>query len=58
MHFSLATVLAVAPLLAAASPLAKQPLTTIPLSKKSNLYAQDGSLNLDALRGQLAASTA
>lgn len=53
MHFSLATILAVVPLLASASPLAQSPRATIPLSKRSNLYKEDGALNLDVLRGQL-----
>ena len=53
MHFSLATILAIAPLLASASPLAQSPRATIPLAKRSNLYQADGSVNLDVLRGQL-----
>jgi cathepsin D len=57
MHFSLATILAIVPLLASASPLAQQPRVTIPLQKKSNVYRTDGSVNVDVLKGQIAAST-
>lgn len=57
MHFSLATILVIVPLLASASPLAQQPRVTIPLQKKSNVYRSDGSVNIDVLKGQIAAST-
>lgn len=57
MHFSLATILAVLPLLASATPLAQSPRVTIPISKRSNLRRSDGSVNAEALKGSVAAST-
>jgi cathepsin D len=56
MHFSLATIIAVVPLLASASPLAKQPHSTISLARKSNLHQDDGSLDADKLSGHLSSS--
>ncbi|KAG8805054.1 hypothetical protein FRC17_005752 [Serendipita sp. 399] len=58
MYFSLATLFAIAPLLSIASPVPQALRTTIPLSKRNTLYREDGSLNLDVLRGQLARTTA
>jgi len=56
MHFSLATIIAVVPLLASASPLAKQPHSTISLARKSNLHQEDGSIDPDKLKGHVASS--
>jgi cathepsin D len=56
MHFSLATIIAVVPLLASASPLAKQPHSTVSLARKSHLHQEDGSLDADKLKGHLAVS--
>jgi cathepsin D len=50
MHFSIGTILAIVPLLVSASPLAEQPRVTIPLSERSNLFKQDGFVNLDKVR--------
>ncbi|PVF94542.1 acid protease [Serendipita vermifera] len=57
MQFSLATILAVLPLLAAASPLAQQPRVTIPLTKRSNVRRADGSVDIDVMKLQVAHST-
>ncbi|KII94327.1 hypothetical protein PLICRDRAFT_101811 [Plicaturopsis crispa FD-325 SS-3] len=57
MHFTIGTVLAVLPLLATATPVAKQPRATIPLHRRNNLVKDDGSVNADALRAQLARAT-
>jgi cathepsin D len=56
MHFSLATIIAVVPLLVSASPLAKQPHSTISLVRKSNLHQEDGSIDDDKLKGHLAST--
>ncbi|KAG9052915.1 hypothetical protein FS842_009044 [Serendipita sp. 407] len=58
MHFSVATLLTIAPLLALSSPVPQSPRATIPLSRRSNLYREDGSLDLAVLRGQLSRTTA
>ncbi|KIM26783.1 hypothetical protein M408DRAFT_177621 [Serendipita vermifera MAFF 305830] len=58
MHFSLATILAIVPLLASASPLAEYPRTSIPLAKRSKMYRSDGSLDVEHLRNHLSSSTA
>src|SRR5271170_2455028 len=58
MHFSLATIIAVVPLLASATPLAYSPRTTIPISKRANLHRDDGSVDTEALKASVAASTA
>ncbi|CAG8584287.1 9925_t:CDS:2 [Acaulospora colombiana] len=57
MQFSLATILAVLPLLAAASPIAQQPRVTIPLSKRSNVRRADGSVDIEVMKLQVAHST-
>jgi cathepsin D len=57
MHFSLATIIAVLPLLAAASPIAQKPRITIPLSKRTNLFRGDGSVDIDVLKLHAAHST-
>jgi hypothetical protein len=56
MHFSLATIIAVVPLLASASPLAKQPHSAISLARRGDLHQEDGSIDADKLKGHLAAS--
>jgi cathepsin D len=58
MQFSIATILAVLPLLASASPIAQQPRVSIPLSKRSNVFRRDGSVDIEVLKIQAAASTA
>jgi len=50
MHFSLATIIAVLPLLAAASPIAQKPRITIPLTKRTNVYRSDGSVDIEVLK--------
>ncbi|KII89342.1 hypothetical protein PLICRDRAFT_53792 [Plicaturopsis crispa FD-325 SS-3] len=60
MHFTLGTVLAVLPLLAAAAPSPKPAKrgARIPIAKRSNLKIADGSVNATALRSHLATSVA
>jgi hypothetical protein len=58
MHFSLATLIIVVPLLASATPLAQSPRVTIPISRRINLRRQDGSVDIDALKTSVSASTA
>lgn len=58
MHFSLATILAVVPLLVSAAPTTQKPRVTIPLSKRTNVYRSDGSVDIDALKLHAAHSTA
>jgi hypothetical protein len=58
MHFSLAIILTIVPLLASASPLVEQPRVTIPLFERSNLHLPDGSVNVEKLSGYLASSLA
>lgn len=58
MYFSLATVLAVLPIFAAASPVAQVPRAKIGLTKRSNTTNADGTVNAANLRAQLASSTA
>jgi cathepsin D len=58
MHFSLATILAVIPLLASASPTTQKPRVTIPLNKRTNVYRSDGSVDIEVLKLQAAHSTA
>jgi hypothetical protein len=58
MHFSLATLIIVVPLLASATPLAQSPRVTIPISKRTNLRRQDGSVDISALTGSVSASIA
>jgi len=58
MHFSLATILAVVPLLVSAVPTAQKPRITIPLNKRTNVYRSDGSVNIENLKLQAAHSTA
>lgn len=58
MHFSLATILAVIPLLVSAAPTTQKPRVTIPLSKRTNVYRSDGSVDIDALKLHAAHSTA
>jgi cathepsin D len=56
MQFSLATILAVLPLLAAASPIAQQPRITIPLTKRTNVFRSDGSVDIEKMKIQVAHS--
>lgn len=58
MHFSLATIIAVLPLLASATPIAQQPRVTIPLSKRTNVFRRDGSVDIEVMKSQAAHSTA
>lgn len=57
MHFSLATILAVLPIFAAASPVAQVPRAKIGLAKRSNTTNSDGTVNAANLRAQLAGAT-
>jgi hypothetical protein len=58
MRFSLATIITVVPLLASATPLVQSPRVTIPISKRTNLRRQDGSVDVEALKASVSASTA
>jgi hypothetical protein len=58
MHFSLATILVVVPLLVSAAPTTQKPRVTIPLRKHTNIYRSDGSVNTEALKLQAAHSVA
>jgi hypothetical protein len=58
MHLSLATVMAIIPLLASATPLAQFPRITMPISKRTTLRRDDGSVNIEALKASVAAVTA
>lgn len=58
MYFSLATIIAVLPLLAAASPVAQKPRVTIPLTKRTDVYRRDGSVDIEVMKLQAAHSTA
>jgi hypothetical protein len=58
MHFSLATILAVAPLLVSAAPTVEKPRITIPLNKRTNVYRIDGSVDTEVLKLQAAHSAA
>jgi cathepsin D len=58
MHYSLATILAVLPLLVSAVPTAQKPRITIPLNKRTNVYRSDGSVDIEVLKLQAAHSTA
>jgi hypothetical protein len=57
MLFALATIIAVVPLFAAASPLSQPPHITIPISKRANFRRDDGSVDAEALKASVAAST-
>ena len=57
MHFSLATVLAVVPLLVSAAPTSQKPHLTIPLNKRTDVYRRDGSVDIEVLKLQAAHST-
>lgn len=56
MHFPLATLVALIPLLASASPITESPRIVIPISKRSSLRHEDGSVNVDALKSSVSAS--
>jgi hypothetical protein len=56
MHFSLATIIAVVPLLASASPLSQVPYVTINISKRTDVHHHDGSVNAEGLKGSVDAS--
>ena len=58
MHFSLATILAVLPLLVSAAPTTQKPRVTIPLNKHTNVYRSDGSVDIEVLKLQAAHSVA
>jgi cathepsin D len=58
MHFSLATILAVVPLLVSAAPTPQKPRLSIPLDKHTNVYRSDGSVDIEVLKLQAAHSTA
>ncbi|KDQ50162.1 hypothetical protein JAAARDRAFT_186508 [Jaapia argillacea MUCL 33604] len=60
MIFTIPTVLAILPFLAAGSPLQPTPSSgmKIPISKRSNILNPDGSANADTLRKQVAYATA
>ncbi len=58
MHFSLATILAVFPLLVLSTPTTQKPRLTIPLKKRTDVYHSDGSINIEALKLQVARTTA
>jgi hypothetical protein len=58
MHLSIATILAVFPLLVLSTPTTQKPRLTIPLTKRTNVYRRDGSVDIEALKLQLARSTA
>jgi hypothetical protein len=50
MHFSLATILAVVPLVLSAANTTQTPHVTIPLKRHGSLYRSDGSVDLEALK--------
>jgi cathepsin D len=50
MHFSLATILAVVPLVLSAANTTQTPHVTIPLKWRGNFYRSDGSVDLKALK--------
>jgi len=56
MHFSAATILAVVPLLVSASPTMQKPRVTIPLNKRTNVFLNDGSVDVKMLKLQAASS--
>lgn len=58
MHFPLAVLLAIAPLLGLASPITNQPRVTIPISKRDTTRRSDGSVNIAAVKAQVARATA
>lgn len=58
MHFPIATILAVLPLLASATPIAQSPRVTVPLTKRTNVFHRDGSVNIEVLKTQAAAASA
>jgi cathepsin D len=49
MHFSLATILAVVPLVVSAANTTQTRHVTIPLKMRGNFYRSDGSVDLEAL---------
>lgn len=57
MRFHLATILAVTPILVSATPTTENPPLTIPLNKRTNVYRSDGSVDIEALKAQVAHST-
>jgi len=56
MHFSTATILAVLPLLVSAAPTTQKPRVTVPLSRHTNVYRSDGSVDVKILKLQAAHS--
>jgi hypothetical protein len=58
MHFSLAAILVVVPLLASATPITDKLPLTIPLNKRTNIYRHDGSIDFEIVKRQAARSTA
>jgi cathepsin D len=58
MHFSIATILIIVPILVSAAPTTQKPHITIPLNKHTNVHRSDGSVNPEALKLQVARSVA
>lgn len=58
MHFSLATIIAIVPLLASATPLSQSPHATIPIFKRTDRRRHDGSVDFEALKRSVSASIA
>jgi cathepsin D len=50
MHFSLATILAVVPLVLSAANTTQTPPVTIPLKRHGSVYRSDGSVDMEALK--------
>jgi cathepsin D len=58
MHFSLATILAVVPLVLSAANNTQTPHVTIPLKWRGNMYRSDGSVDFEALKRNADQTTA
>src|SRR5271170_1558123 len=58
MHFSLTAILAVILVVVSTAHTTQERNITIPLSKRTNIYRSDGSLDLEALERQIDHSTA
>jgi hypothetical protein len=50
MHLSLATILAVVPLVVSATNTTQTPHVTIPLKMRGDFYRSDGSVDIEALK--------
>jgi cathepsin D len=50
MHFTIATILAVIPVVVSAANTTQTPHVTIPLKRRGNIYRSDGAVDLEALK--------